>query len=522
MTRWLSVAAATIGLALLLLYGLYFDSSYNQSLSLPELHASPPAPARSFGNDGTIAFSGSASPTAAVSPAPRTPFDSPRATQSLSPGCRHLVPGASAAVYSPSRWLNTTSASQPLPLVTGEHVASVWFVQLCGGGDSHPPQYFSSAEDRRRYCNGCDGTLRVSRLAGCPASAAREQRDGVSIPLDHGVSWEARRDAFGMGPDELAVRLEGAEFLSLQGTHHGDCEYSFPFSITIPGQYHLSMLAVRADWDAVSSIRAGYPPLTLDDLLGARYMLPFGDARLGTEVQAWVLRNASLMRDAPPLITAIPPLLAPCSQPAPRGRWVRTLPLEGMYNTSPVVPRSFYVPQPGFEHYTPQLTGLVWRPYACWSSEATRSTRPPTHGSRHAASCLAGKRLQFQGDSQTRYLFGSFLKLHCNISVTGEPLESICAADFGGCPALVEACFHSDAFGTRALGPPTAPYADLLVANFGQHPMASMHVPLLSYGTAMQAIYNTSTGAMAALQRRSNVSRAIVWVETYPFPIRNE
>ena len=462
--------------------------------------------------------------------------------------CILLPPSDSAEVHWPNRWpeqnynFGAERNAPPAPRLVGSAVADVWRLEACGRPVAGAPVrgddfFLDLGQGRSSYCGAttaaaapgaaaaalpCDGLFRLSRLEGCPGSAAAPS-GAEELPLAGAVSPETRADAWALGPDEVVFTLEGPELLVLQGRHVGRCVYEFPFSVTVPGVYRAFVLAARADWDAISDAPS-FPALTQDRPVGNALLVALGDPTAGAAAHALVVARGDASHHEP------------CREPSPPGRWaLRAHPGGGLFQRAaalPVYDQPWFYP-PRVAWHVDHLRELVHLPYRCrWPRDAMAPAA--------ARACLAGKNLNMRGDSQTRVLFNEFLAGALNVSrAVAKGSESpFClsvtpeeggVAPFFGC--LVgdmhlegqEVLLHSDGRHRDAVG---APYA--VVVNAGQHFVAGQQkregLSLAGYEAHLRA-YAARLLREAAEMRGGDgpaAFRGVVWVETLPHPLRND
>ena len=261
------------------------------------------------------------------------------------PACAPLALTRGAVVYWPS--LHPEMGPPPPPSAVGPAAAAAyWSVERCSSRDD-----LGVPDAARPMCpsRDCDGVFRVMRLQGCPASARCGGGGGVTapdcpplnpFPLANGSSAVGIATARALGPDELLVMLEGPEVAVLGGTHVGRCVYDFPFAVSVPGTYRLTVTALRADWAALDESQGGFPRLTLDNVAGDALLLTIGDAAAAeaARVDALALQTGA---DSPLRPCALRDysdttgggIGAPAPSPLPPiGRWLRTTPSTGMFD----------------------------------------------------------------------------------------------------------------------------------------------------------------------------------------------
>jgi ferredoxin len=261
-------------------------------------------------------------------------------------------------------------------------------------------------------------------------------------PLAGAPSADAIEDAWEVGPDDLFVRLEGAEFLALRCVHVGACAYVCPFRVTLPGTYRVVAVGLRADWAALSEL-AGYPPLIRDNISGDMLLVSFGGGDGGESGSGsgsgGLAASSEAARAAAVSAARCEGGAASPAAPAPRrcedanapGRWVRSVSTEGQFNgTSWLQPGQEY-PEDGptsegkglgIRLFTRLDTELVWLPYAC----CRRALTPAA-----AAACVTGGGLTVLGDSHSRVFFNGVMRFACGIdgAAPKQHWGSACAPD---------------------------------------------------------------------------------------------
>ena len=393
----------------------------------------------------------------------------------------------------------------------------------------------------RPHCTDCDGAFVVKRLVGCPPSALcggvrgcgyTGQSDrgpqcgahpGVCPPLTprplaEGASSVGAEFVRELGPDELLVTLEGGQVATLYGVHVGGCVYVFPYSLVVPGLYRLTVLGVRADWDAVDETKTGFPNVTLDNISGRELFVTVGNASLSEVARTAVLdaRSGSPSRNGS--LPQCPGGVAALEQ-AVHGAWIRSSPTTRMFDAAPVrpprtpfvvadVPGDTFVDypwSPGLSYFTNYATGLTWAPHTCAGG---RSQQP-------LGSCLAKLgRLFISGDSQMRTLFNHFMHRLCEIEDAVDKSHSpeSCHHDNAVCPGFT-GCSAHDAYGETASS--VAGRNVTTLVNFGQHFASIKRVPLAGYEAALVKYVSTLSNSTRSLP-------PVLWVDTLPFPIRND
>lgn len=478
-----------------------------------------------------------ASPTSSSSP---TPTSTPPPLRVL------LKPTRGAVVYWPQRWpeqSNIGPASTNLPptaRLRDSDVSSLWRLELVQSStlmDIHRPSgddfFLSDLGRRSKYCTGCDGTFELVRLVGCPNTANSKcaNANGAACsqpPLFDGVSNATIADAQLLGPDEFSFVLEGPEYLILHGTHMGDCRYSFPYSLTVPGVYRVFVLAIHADWDAVADTEP-FPGLTLDRPVGDELFYTFGDPTF-TELARLLVLSAPLAKHN---------VLALCSEPSPAGRWVlATSDALNLFNRTPKVP---FFPEwafpPQIALYTDLTRDLVYLPYRCrWPVDL--------YAIENVKKCLVGKSLLFKGDSQMRVLFNEFMRNALRVPkaavkgvtspfcVDGIRKENIAINQLEGMVVPFFSCIGDDPFLSSTnmrSGNPLEPHPFAVIVNAGQHfAAASRFVSKLSvfeYERTLERYFFAGrflSDANARGLEGPSFFRGAVWVNTFPQPIRND
>jgi hypothetical protein len=413
--------------------------------------------------------------------------------------CAPLAPSAGAVAY----WPLTSSAHERPPANPGG-IEAVWRAELCAGdaralfsaGMQHNSEKYTARlpVGTRVRCVGpsCHGALVVERVAGCPVAPAC--RSGRARPADcagphfaEPPPAAAEEDAWDLGPDELFVIIEGAEFLRPRGVHVGGCRYIFPFDMALPGAYRIFALALRSDWQALNETgatttnvpypagMAGYdwpfrdpggdgadraarllhhdpghpwelsrfPPYTLDNILGEKCMVHFGGPGAGSMLAEEA--RAAARADAAECSGA--DALPVCDTVAPPGRWVRTTSIVHDFDADAPTwieetgkGRQFESPHAGLgiRYFSPIRDSVAWTPYTC--------CRKPLVSSRVAA-CMSNTSVVFRGDSQMRDLFNMFITTACgNQEKAVTHGDDLCTHTEIRCPGW-HACYRWDALG---------------------------------------------------------------------------
>jgi hypothetical protein len=457
-----------------------------------------------------------------------------------------LMPTRGAVVYWPQRWpeqsnIGPASANRPpTAMLENSNVSSFWRLELVQSAvpiNLHRPSgddfFLTELGPRSKYCTGCDGTFELVRLVGCPETARSKcaESSGVSCsrpPLFDGVSNATIADAQLLGPDEFSFVLEGPEYLILHGTHMGDCKYSFPYSLTIPGLYRVFVLAIHADWDAVADTEP-FPGLTLDRPVGDELFYSFGDPTFTEHARSLVLTAPSSTHN----------VKVPCFEPSPAGRWVFASPdAPTMFSRTPAVPiYPEWAFPPQIALYTDLSRDLIYLPYRCrWPLDlyAIESVRK----------CLVGKSLLFKGDSQMRVLFNEFMRNALRVPqaavkgvtspfcVDGIRKDNIEVNKLEGMVTPFFSCIGDDPFlssTSMRSGNPLEPHPFAVIVNAGQHFAAASRfvnkLSALGYEHQLEQYFFEDTFISEAHARGlEGVSsfRGVVWVDTFPLPIRND
>ena len=439
----------------------------------------------------------------------------------------------------------------------------VWRLELCLGGSAAsllPGARGAGAEEavRRRLLlptgthsqcsttDACTGAIVVTRLVGCPfvgadsgsACVSARLSDGAARPLACGApplagtpSAEAIEDAWELGPDELLVRLEGAEFLALSCLHVGACRYICHFSVTIPGSYRLVVEGLRANWSAIAEA-GGYPPLIRDQIAGDRLLIMLGgenagDAAANEAARATVVAAAQCGKDG--VAGSAAGALPTCVDANAPGRWVRTVSADAMFAKSEPwwLPAQREYPSAGqfsnsvglgTRYFTQLDIELQWLPYAC----CVRPLAPAV-----AAACISDG-FSVRGDSHSRGFYKHMMRYACGISEAvykdHKPFTPIClgSENFSATQTCAifrnAACFEWDPLAEHV--PEWKTWESImpmghLVINSGQHWPSAWHRTLHSYETHMQ---NYFSGLAVA----NPPPGYLIWLETFPFPVRTD
>lgn len=390
-------------------------------------------------------------------------------TQLGSLACTPLKPTAGAVAYWP-----LTTLPHVRPPANPAGVEGVWRAELCAG-DAHalfpsgmqrnPAEYVSGLPaGTRMRCVGasCRGALVIQRVAGCPVAPAchsgrARPPECVGPAFAEPPPRAAVEDAWDLGPDELFVIFEGAEFLRLRGVHVGGCRYIFSYEVSLPGAYRIFALALRSDWQALNETGATtlaapdrgpahelsrFPPYTLDNILGEKHIVFLGGlegpegASVADEARAAAVADAQECAGENALPT--------CDAVAPPGRWVRKTSTAHDFDagapTWNEASRAFEAPHHGLgiRYFSPIRESVAWTPYAC--------CKKPLHKARVSA-CLSNTSVVLRGDSQMRDLFNTFINTACgNEEKAVTHGDDLCTHMDTRCAGW-HACYRSDVFG---------------------------------------------------------------------------
>ena len=297
--------------------------------------------------------------------------------------------------------------------------------------------------------------------------------------------------------------------------HLGGCGYAFPFEVTVPGVYRVLALATRTDWRSLNESIAGYPPLTRDDLLGERALIELGSGvgEADSEAARVAVRAAAglLVCDTDALL---------------RGRWVRASTVVGMFSErAPWFWSRWWIDRDppnglGARYWTDLSRDLFWTPYVCAA---------PLLDAGAARAFLAGKRMNFRGDSQLRLVYNHLMRVVCGSTEAAskdQKLTDDVVANAPDCPGLI-ASFTHDMMGEQPYSlEPAAEPASLLVVNFGQHHASGRaRAPLLVYEADLERYWTAAAAETAAKAPRSGAAGAdfrAIWVDTFPMCVRND
>ena len=487
------------------------------------------------------------------------PVSRPPSTPTAPLLCTRLTPSDDAVAYSPGVFL-----PQRRPSVTArgaEAVGALWRLELCLGSAGHEVAFEYGLPGILALLNpptgdlalarapaatappcplgSCEGVIRISRLRDCPVSNGT-----LGTPPLTEMSADTLSDAARLGPDELDVTLEGPEFFSaVKGVHIGNCVYEFPFAVSIPGEYRVLVIAVRSDWRSIDESLPGFPPVTLDRVSGRRLLISLGGT--GTSDAAASASGATVALQAAVLdSTARAAALPQCPVSLTYfGRWVRTADAAIMFAKSdpPIPPfeRRAFPDGPGEGFYTDRVKEISWLPMVCRSPGITEGAALLED----ARVCLRRLRvLLFIGDSQTRAIFNAFVKIFTvpnakkveakgstNVVCANQGGKGMRRASLSGLldsvpPGDFLVCFFWDPFASMS----TAALVELggvgaAVVNFGQHFAASSRRTVQVYALKVRERFG-ATDSLAAISSRASASPhfRVAWLETMPFPIRND
>lgn len=451
--------------------------------------------------------------------------------------CTTLIPSSGAVVYYPNVWAPGVIPPFASANTTSDTLA-FWHSEWCSGGeavsalfDLHTPGlsgvlenalkawdmlnspsmandfHLPLGQQRKEYCDGCEGVLRFSRQQGCVTTEGPNLKGDTKGPLyDH---------ASALGPDELWVTLEGAEFHVLPALHLGNCSYALPYAVTLPGLYRLHAYALRADYASLDEIKYAdhFPPLTLDSILGSKLLIQLGSASTGDQdaARAKVLGPLVASSDLGPRTPALPSCSASTLNEGGLGRYVRKV---------PTTPATFAPDQPPFSmplnlgsqpmSFFVQLQDeYEFLPYAC--------RRPPFDASRTAARCFSSRKVNFRGDSQMRVFYNHIMQRVCGVplaAIKGAWQESTCIFNTSLCQdALV--CLMADPL-AETLENITS--FDVVAVNFGQHQASQHRTPAAVYRQKITEYFDVFAD-LAGPQWRS--THKLLWFETQTLCISN-
>lgn len=397
--------------------------------------------------------------------------------------CLPLDPTDGAVVYYPNHQVHPAQGDQIFAnLTTLEDIRSVWQVSLCrtdGGG----------------------GNISIVRVGGCPLSVTG------SPPLSPGTPYYLIQAASILGPDEYHVMLEGPELHFLWPVHLGNCSYRIPFRVLTSGLYRLLIIHLRDSWDSLEEKSWNYKPMTLDNLIGNHMVLNLlqkSDSTLKTCVTFPQI-------DKPPFSLQRP------------GRWVRkndaplfSAQLLNKPGPPPFSSREiFFFGGIGAQYYTDARKELEWigqdKDYF-----GTTCRRPLLlNESNLVKTCLISKAVLFIGDSQMRFATQFFVQSVCGLNVTIKKSKD----NYGGAFFVGPTCYGLTAyFMSSELGEHSIPKGgglpiwDIIFANFGQHHISRVHIPVFVYE---QLVESYVQGLLNFAEENPGVH--IAWVETFPF-----
>ena len=174
----------------------------------------------------------------------------------------------------------------------------------------------------------------------------------------------------------------------------------------------------------------------------------------------------------------------------------------------------------GARYWTDLSKGLFWTPYTC--REAALDVGA-------ARAFLAGKRMNWRGDSHLRLVYNHLMRVVCGSEQAASKdqrlTEDLPLSDAPLCPGLSAAFTHDDTGAQVYTLEPAADPFRLLVINFGQHHASGrVRAPVLAYEAALEAYWEGAEAATAAHAPRAPGAphfRAL-WVDTFPQCVRND
>ena len=377
--------------------------------------------------------------------------------------CRELRPGVDASYYTPRH-----NASGHMVATPSGMIASLWRLTLCAAPGA------------------LSGRLIIERRAGCPPDLVAYP--GADTPL-----WNH------VGPDDFLVELAGPELSVLsQAPSPRNCSYSFPFNVSVPGQYHLRVLHLYEKFAAVDERITGWAPIHLDDILGGGTTVNFGgtDAAFATRLHAVLIAGKGLTR---------------CSshEAMGSGRWlVAESPTTALHaGPVPVTDEAIGDAARGWPiaRYV-NISSYRWVPTTCARKPLVRET---------LSSCLARRHVLVIGDSQMRVWFNGLVRQlqggSGRLAVKG--LSQTCV------PGALSLCYHYDPFARKAIKTINAlvqrvrSRASLLVIiNVGHHAASNEHWRVERY---YKAVYDLLHHAVVSLAGNNAL---LLWVAAQATP----
>lgn len=287
-----------------------------------------------------------------------------------------------------------------------------------------------------------------------------------------------------IGPDDFFCELSGPELhVLIPVVNFVSNEYYFytlDYSVTIPGKYFIRLVHTQTHYRSVDNT-VGWPVEHLDDVLGDDVFIQIGSTLPSNEINA----EHATVPNASKLPNCLPNNYNP-------GRWVATIP---------------------FSFHTPVFTGLwplsrrvnlsnyEWVPFDCFQKKILPG---------EVSMCVAGKKIAFHGDSQTRTFFNALLYNYGGVPAVAQKglLTGQCHEFTTGTLRNSTWCFYVNLLGdvqTLRENPPNFTKWDVIYANFGQHPASYAHWLPSRYRAAVRFFLHKAT--------ELNVSK-LVWAAT--------
>ena len=390
--------------------------------------------------------------------------------------------------------------------VDGVNISDVYKVHVC-----------------KRSAN--EGTMLVTKLKRCD-----ETRKFTTDPTYSALAGE-------YGPDEFDLILEGPEMMNLRtgpgARHTGACKYELPYRVSVPGQYHVSLVVSRENYGGADEQSAAWPPSHYDEPLGTQVFLNFeGALRTDEEMKSLLEGGEGGGVQLPPCSLVPPPNASQTwyrSGPGD-GRWVNGKSTGLFKHRDPVshVPSYFFPKSTRLAIVRPWVVNSQYR----WTP---RKCRMQIFTPAQARTCMHGKSVHFRGDSHMRQLMNALSSYMCEQGTDqGIWHADFCVTPVGKCTAadqVDKVCMKNDADGDA---PPAFADCsedgstcdlDLVVANFGQHPAdGAHHWPNKRYRDQVDAYTQKLIAATPAhvlrrkflwMESNAAIFRKDVWIRGY-------
>jgi len=336
--------------------------------------------------------------------------------------------------------------------------------------------------------DSASGVFHIRKLKGCMTDIKKFSEDSK---YEEKVQTE-------MGQDEFIFLLEGPEVHSLhprKSEKMKQCEYELPFTLETSGKYHLNLVWVRENFKATDEMNKVWPAAHFDLPLGTKTFLS-----LGSDGMSLGLAKKQELGTC-----------APHQSWHEKARWVYQGESDKVFFEEPKDVRCVDI-------------GFMTTMKACKTKNVVRTfidyekydylptaCRPRRFTKEEAKTCLAGKKVDFRGDSHMRLLFWTLSQwVYGHNSVNREEKQKFQVSR--GNINLTHTPLMDKL--EKALPPEDLSTYDLVVSNLGHHPADGRHHYTLEM---YQKLIDTYASKIP-----ENGKKKLVWFETPAMPLRTD